>query len=127
VIFNKKSSFEVQENQDLLYGINSIQTQAQALSYAGDGKLITKEVKLKLIPYYAWAHRGSGDMAVWLSTDLGVVRPAMLRRLHLKVERLTMPKISRLSAMVCYPKMPTTVPFLIIIGGQRRFKGMAYV
>lgn len=77
VIFNKKSSFDVQENQDLLYGINSIQTQAQALSYEGDGKLITKEVKLKLIPYYAWAHRGSGDMAVWLSTDLGVVRPAM--------------------------------------------------
>ncbi len=24
---------------------------------------------LKLIPYYAWAHRGSGNMQVWLNTD----------------------------------------------------------
>ena len=28
-----------------------------------------RKVSLKLIPYYAWAHRGNGNMLVWLNTD----------------------------------------------------------
>ena len=34
------------------------------------GKLVTKDVELTLIPYYAWAHRGEGDMEVWLPIDV---------------------------------------------------------
>jgi hypothetical protein len=30
-----------------------------------------------LIPYYAWAHRGSGEMAVWLPNELSATRPSM--------------------------------------------------
>jgi len=30
-----------------------------------------KDVKLTLIPYYAWAHRGEGDMEVWLPIEVG--------------------------------------------------------
>jgi DUF1680 family protein len=66
IIMNKKPVFNVETKPNLLYGINTIQTDAQSLSYDAQGKLVTKEVKLNLIPYYAWAHRGSGDMAVWL-------------------------------------------------------------
>ena len=43
---------------------------AQALSYDKAGKLVTKDVELTLIPYYAWAHRGEGDMEVWLPIDV---------------------------------------------------------
>ena len=77
VIMNKKPVFNVETKPNLLYGINTIQTDAQSLSYDAQGKLVTKEVKLNLIPYYAWAHRGSGDMAVWLPIDLSATRPAM--------------------------------------------------
>jgi DUF1680 family protein len=77
IILNRKPEFRVESKPELLYGINTIQTDAQALSYNADGKLLTKDVKLNLIPYYAWAHRGSGDMAVWLSNDLSSTRPAM--------------------------------------------------
>jgi len=77
VIMNKKPVFTVEKKSDLLYGIDMIQTDAQALNYDDKGKLIAKDVKLNLIPYYAWAHRGSGDMAVWLPTDLNATRPAM--------------------------------------------------
>ena len=28
-----------------------------------------------MIPYYAWAHRGTGEMSVWLANDLSVIRP----------------------------------------------------
>lgn len=77
IILNKKPEFKVESKKDLLFGINTIQTDAQSLSYDTQGKLVTKEVKLNMIPYYAWAHRGSGDMAVWLPVDLSATRPAM--------------------------------------------------
>lgn len=35
----------------------------QSSGYDGSGKLTVGDVKLTLIPYYAWAHRGEGDMA----------------------------------------------------------------
>jgi len=77
VIMNKKPVFTVEKKSDMLYGIDMIQTDAQTLNYDDKGKLIAKDVKLNLIPYYAWAHRGSGDMAVWLPIDLNATRPAM--------------------------------------------------
>ena len=77
IILNKKPVFKVESKKDLLYGINTIQTDAQSLSYDAQGKLVAKDVKLNMIPYYAWAHRGSGDMAVWLPVDLSATRPAM--------------------------------------------------
>ena len=77
IIMNKKPVFKVENKPGLLYGINTIQTDAQSLSYDAQGKLVAKEVKLNMIPYYAWAHRGSGDMAVWLPIDLNATRPLM--------------------------------------------------
>jgi hypothetical protein len=77
IILNKKPLFKVENKPDLLYGINTIQTDAQTLGYDAQGKLVTKDVKLNMIPYYAWAHRGSGDMAVWLPVDLNATRPSM--------------------------------------------------
>ena len=40
------------------------------MSYDKAGKLAVKDVKLTLIPYYAWAHRGEGDMEVWLPMEV---------------------------------------------------------
>ena len=77
ILLNKKPTFKVESKQDMLFGINTIQTDAQSLSYDAQGKLVTRDVKLTMIPYYAWAHRGSGDMAVWLPVDLSATRPAM--------------------------------------------------
>jgi hypothetical protein len=77
IILNKKPVFKVENKPELLYGITTIQTDAQSLGYDAQGKLVTNDVKLNLIPYYAWAHRGSGDMAVWLPMDLSATRPAM--------------------------------------------------
>jgi len=77
IIMNKKPVFNIETKPDLLYGINTIQTGAQSLSYDTQGKLILKDVRLNMIPYYAWAHRGSGNMAVWLPVDLSATRPTM--------------------------------------------------
>lgn len=71
ILLNQHPSFQVVERPDLLYGIHEITTDAQALSYDVAGKLAVRDVKLTLIPYYAWAHRGEGDMEVWLPIEVG--------------------------------------------------------
>ena len=64
VFMNRNPKFEVVEKPDLLYGINQLKTGAQTLGYDDQGRLTTTDVSLTLIPYYAWAHRGSGAMEV---------------------------------------------------------------
>lgn len=71
VILNRHPEFQVVERPDMLHGINEIKTEAQVLSYDASGKLTVKDVKLTLIPYYAWAHRGEGRMDVWLPIEVG--------------------------------------------------------
>ena len=61
------------------YPVEKIATIAQALSYDKTGRLVVKDVKLTLIPYYAWCHRGSGEMAVWLPRSIQAVRPEVFK------------------------------------------------
>lgn len=70
IILNQHPKFRIIEKPDMLGGINQISTDAQALSYDATGKLAVKDVKLTLIPYYAWNHRGEGVMNVWLPISL---------------------------------------------------------
>ncbi len=77
VLMNQAPKFEVVSKPDMLYGINQLVTDAQTLGFDGKGRLTATDVKLTLIPYYAWSHRGSGAMAVWLPNELRASRPAM--------------------------------------------------
>lgn len=70
VLMNRRPQWTIEEQPDLLYGLTRIVTDAQALYYDSAGKLAVKDVKLTLIPYYAWAHRGEGDMEVWLPMEV---------------------------------------------------------
>lgn len=65
-----KSQFE----SDLLYGVKTLTTESQILAHDSDGKLQVQDVDLKLIPYYAWAHRGAGEMAVWFANDVSAIQ-----------------------------------------------------
>ena len=48
----------------LAFSVKAITTQAQVLGDDENGMLL-KSHKLTLIPYYAWNHRGAGQMNVW--------------------------------------------------------------
>lgn len=74
---NQSPKFTVTERPDMLYGIVELSTDAQVLSYDNNGRLVAKDVKLNMIPYYAWNHRGPGQMAVWIPQDLSASRPVM--------------------------------------------------
>lgn len=71
----QQPEFEVESRADLLYGINTLKTTAQELGLDEKGRLKVKDVNLTMIPYYAWAHRGAGNMAVWLPAQLNATRP----------------------------------------------------
>ena len=77
ILLNRNPKFEVMEREDLLCGINQLATNAQALHYNELGQLVTSDVRLTLIPYYAWAHRGPGAMKVWLPQDVSAVHPTL--------------------------------------------------
>ncbi|MCX6563061.1 MAG: glycoside hydrolase family 127 protein, partial [Candidatus Aminicenantes bacterium] len=58
----------------LLDGVTVITGEAMAYRYKS-GRLVGERQKLTLIPYYAWAHRGRGEMEVWLPRIKGLARP----------------------------------------------------
>ena len=72
---NQNPKFEVESKPEMLYGITTLKTDAQVLEFGKDGRLSVKDVKMTMIPYYAWAHRGRGNMSVWIAQDLTAVRP----------------------------------------------------
>ncbi len=74
----KRPSFTETFRADLLGGVMQLKTSdAQMLSYDKNGKISVEDVELTMIPYYAWAHRGEGEMAVWLPDDISASRPVM--------------------------------------------------
>ena len=75
VLMNQSPEFTVAHSSEL-YGIDKITTDAQTLSFNDSGRLATKDVRITLIPYYAWCHRGSGEMTVWLPIDLKAALPS---------------------------------------------------
>lgn len=77
VLMNREPKFEVVDKPELLNGIKMIKTNAQTLDYDKNGRLVATDVTLSMIPYYAWVHRGSGNMAVWLPNELRASRATM--------------------------------------------------
>ena len=77
VLVNRRPQFETVEKPDLLCGLTEIKTGAQVLGYDAEGRLTASDVELTLIPYYAWAHRGSGNMMVWLPQEVSATSPSM--------------------------------------------------
>ncbi len=75
VLVNQHPEFNVVSAPETLYGIDKLVTDAQVLEYRADGRLAADDVKLTLIPYYAWAHRGPGKMAVWLPQEVSAANP----------------------------------------------------
>ena len=75
VLVNQHPQFTVGQTEIAGTPIVTLTTSAQSLSFNSQGKLETHDQRLTLIPYYAWCHRGSGKMRVWLPQDLGAATP----------------------------------------------------
>jgi hypothetical protein len=67
----------IDERPDLLGGIVTLKTRGKSFALDECEQRSAKDVDLVAIPYYAWAHRGRGEMAVWVAREDSAVRPSM--------------------------------------------------
>lgn len=74
LVLDDESALSVKPRPDLLGGVTTVVGQATALKRA-QAQTVGEKVPLTLIPYYAWAHRGAGEMSVWLAREVGKARP----------------------------------------------------
>jgi DUF1680 family protein len=64
-----------QFRENLINGVIRLHGMTTALKYDKDGKTPIKAKQgFTAIPYYGWAHRGQGEMMVWLARDESMAR-----------------------------------------------------
>jgi uncharacterized protein len=74
LVLDDQAPLKAEVRPDLLGGVTTITGQAKAVQRP-DGTTSMTSVPLTLIPYYAWANRGNGEMTVWLPRTAAVTVP----------------------------------------------------
>ncbi len=78
LLLDKDANFTYEYKKDLINGVNIIKGTCESLSIdKSDNSTITKEKNFIAIPYYAWAHRGNGEMTVWLPYEASAANPTL--------------------------------------------------
>jgi len=76
LLLKDESSLSSEFQSDLLNGVQIITGTAIAYKMGEpEGTLEKTEQDFMAIPYYAWAHRGKGEMTVWLAREESAVKP----------------------------------------------------
>ena len=76
LLLTDTSTLKSEYRPELLNGVAIVMGKAVALAYAAQGNVTKKEQEFTAIPYYAWANRGPGQMAVWIANSEAVAKPA---------------------------------------------------
>jgi DUF1680 family protein len=69
VVLPTNSVFSSQFNPSLLNGVTTLSTTVNKFEVSNN-QISTVQKPLVLIPYYAWANRGKGEMSVWFNEQL---------------------------------------------------------
>ena len=77
VLLNQEPQYQMGHVTIAETDVQTLITGAQTLKFDERGRLTATDERLTLIPYYAWAHRGNGNMAVWIPIDLSASTPAV--------------------------------------------------
>jgi uncharacterized protein len=75
LVLPRSPVLKAQFQPELLKGVMRISASGVALTNGSDGKVHRKDQVITAIPYYAWAHRGPGEMLVWLPETGAAGRP----------------------------------------------------
>ena len=71
IIIPNNATFTTEFKNDLLNGVEVIKSNVPAVIVSNDGSHIsTVNQSFTAIPYYAWAHRGKGEMMIWFPTKV---------------------------------------------------------
>lgn len=99
ILLNQEPQFALGTSEIAGTKVTTLATDAQTLHFSKVGKLEAKDVRLTLIPYYAWCHRGSGVMRVWLSQDLSATTPAQPATIASKAKIASSTRLPAMSAL----------------------------
>jgi len=70
------AALKAEHRPDLLNGVTVIAGRAKVAKRTLDGDIVTRGTRaFTAIPYYAWAHRGRGQMTVWPAGEPAAARP----------------------------------------------------
>ncbi len=75
LLLNEQNKASAAFELGLLDGVEVIHTAAITQSITPDNKVVEQAANVTAIPYYAWANRGAGDMAVWVADKATAVTP----------------------------------------------------
>lgn len=78
VLLPDATTLKPQVQPNLLGGVVTLTGSADALTTAPDGSVVKTPKPLTLIPYFAWANRGRGEMEVWIPNRDDAARPTPL-------------------------------------------------
>ena len=98
-LINQEPQFTLGKGEIAGTPILTLTTSAQTLSFNKQGKLEAQDQTLTLIPYYAWCHRGSGKMRVWLPQDLNATNPSQPATLASESKVTTSSQVPALSSI----------------------------
>ena len=98
-LVNQEPQFQLGKAEIGGIPVVTLTTEAQALDFNKQGKLTVKDQELTLIPYFAWCHRGSGKMRVWLPQDLKATTPAQPATLASESKVSSSSKVPALSSV----------------------------
>ncbi|MGC4033462.1 MAG: glycoside hydrolase family 127 protein [Tepidisphaeraceae bacterium] len=76
LLLDDKSVVTPVEKPELLGSVVALTSKVKTHALAKDGSVTASDTDLLAIPYYAWSHRGRGEMAVWLAREPSAVRTA---------------------------------------------------
>jgi len=76
LLLDKNTAFINEFNETLINGVNLLKGKSKSLSIdKSNNSIIEKEQNFVAIPYYAWAHRGNGEMTVWFPYEKSAANP----------------------------------------------------
>jgi len=76
LVIGDRTRLRAEYRAGLLNGVTVITGKAQTVKRTPDGRLVpASEKPFTAIPYYAWAHRGRGQMTVWPAREPEAARP----------------------------------------------------
>jgi uncharacterized protein len=74
LIFSPNATFKSEFVPDLLNGVVVLKGEANAVLVDSERqKVETRKQAFTAIPYYAWAHRGKGEMMIWIPEKISTV------------------------------------------------------
>ena len=76
LLLDKNTDLTYEYNETLINGLNILRGKSKSLSIDKSGNITTEEEQnFTAIPYYAWAHRGNGEMTVWFPYEQSAANP----------------------------------------------------